>query len=45
VLVEVAVANGRFLVHAPTPLREAPIKMAEGLALSHGSGHGVVEAA
>jgi hypothetical protein len=45
VLVEVAVANGCFLVHAPTPLREAPIEMAEGLALSHGSGHGVVEAA
>ena len=45
VLVEVAVANGCILVHAPRPLIEAPIEMGERLALSRGSGHGVVGAA
>jgi hypothetical protein len=45
VLVEVAVANGWYLVHPPTPLIEAPIEMAVRLALSRGSGYGVVGAA
>jgi hypothetical protein len=42
---EVGVANGWFLVHASTPLVDAAIEMAEQLAPSRGSGHGVVEAA
>jgi hypothetical protein len=45
VLVEVAVVNGCFLVHGPRPLIEAPIEMALRLALSRGSGYGVVGAA
>jgi hypothetical protein len=45
VIVDVAVVNGCFLVPAPRLLIEAPIEMAEGLALSRGSGHGVVGAA
>jgi hypothetical protein len=43
--VEVAVANGCFLVHAARPLVDALIRTAERLALSRRSGHGVVEAA
>jgi hypothetical protein len=43
--VEVAVANGCFLVHAARPLVDASIGTAERLALSRGSGHGVDGAA
>jgi hypothetical protein len=42
---EVAVENGCFLVHAARPLVDAPIRTVELLALSRGSGHGVVGAA
>jgi hypothetical protein len=45
VLVEVGVANGCFLVHAPRPLVEASIEMAEQLAPSRGSRHGIMAAA
>jgi hypothetical protein len=45
VVVEVAVANGCYLVHAPRPLIEAPIVIAVRPPLSRGSGHGVVGAA
>jgi hypothetical protein len=43
VLVEVAVANGCSLMHAARPLVDAAIRTPEGLALSRGSGHGMVE--
>jgi len=42
---EVGVANGCFLVHAPRPPIEATFKMAEQLAPSRTSGHGIVAAA
>jgi hypothetical protein len=42
---EAGVANDYFLVHAPGPLIEALIRMAEQLAPSGGSCRGVVEAA
>jgi hypothetical protein len=45
VSVEAGVANGCFLMHAPRPLVEASIEMAEQLAPTGGSCHGIVEAA
>ena len=42
---EAGVANGCLLVHAPRPLIEALIRMAEQLVPSGGSCRGVVEAA
>jgi hypothetical protein len=42
---EADVANGWFLVHAPRPLINAPIEVAEQLAPTGGSCHGVVGAA
>jgi hypothetical protein len=42
---EAGVANGCFLMHAPRPLVEASIELAEQLAPSRGSCHGLVEAA
>jgi hypothetical protein len=41
---EVGVANGCFLVHAPRPPVDAPIELAEQLAPSRGSCGGVVGA-
>ena len=45
VLVEVAVANGCFLVHAVRPLVGASIEVAEQLGLTRGSWTGIVGAA
>jgi hypothetical protein len=45
VLVEVSMANGWFLMHAPRPPVETPIEAAAQLALGRGSCRGVVEAA
>jgi hypothetical protein len=45
VLVEVAVANAWFLMHASRPSAEAPIEVTAQLALGRGSCRGVVEAA
>ena len=42
---EVGVANDYFLRHAPTPLVEASIELADQLAPSRGSCRGVVGAA
>ena len=38
-------ANGRFLAHAPRPFVEAKFKMAEQLAPTGGSCHGLMAAA
>jgi hypothetical protein len=41
---EAGVVNGCFLVHAARPIVDAPIEMAEQVAPSRGSCHGVIEA-
>ena len=41
---EAGVANDDFLVPAPRPFIEASIEMAERLAPSHGSCHGLMKA-